>query len=296
MIGDALIDAGFRVDMASDGIEALKKANEIRPLGMVLDVGLPGGVYGFELCEQLKGSPATKDIKIVLLSSVYDKRKYKRKPTSLYGADDYVEKHHIPDSLPIKLRKLIFPEQFAAEVPKIRKLTPPSVPEMSHQPANASHQGLILPEVRAQGEQDASHSFSPDDAPPKAVPTCVLQSTPSRPETMSLDASDFQKEECDISRKVEVDPEDEDIEKARRFARIIISDIALYNQETVLLGIKNGNLLELLKNDVDEGRELYEQRVIDPVRVTKDYYQEALDNFITAARRNLRSEHSEKAP
>lgn len=105
--------------------------------------------------------------------------------------------------------------------------------------------------------------------------------------SMSLDDLDFQKEECDIPRKVEADPEA--MEKARRFARIIISDIALYNQETVLSGVKNGNLFELLKNDLDEGRELYDQRVSEAVRVTQDYFQEALDNFISAAQRNLRS-------
>ena len=109
---DVLTDDGFQVETASDGVEALRKATGLRPQGLVLDVGLPG-IYGFELCERLKGDPATKAIKIVLLSSVYDMRRYKRTPASLYGADDYIEKHHIPDFLAIKLRKLIFPEAFA---------------------------------------------------------------------------------------------------------------------------------------------------------------------------------------
>jgi predicted Zn finger-like uncharacterized protein len=67
MISNVLTDAGFRVEMASDGVEALKKAATLRPRGLVVDVGLPG-IYGFELCERLKGNPATRDIKIVLSS------------------------------------------------------------------------------------------------------------------------------------------------------------------------------------------------------------------------------------
>ncbi len=107
------------------------------------------------------------------------------------------------------------------------------------------------------------------------------------PETLSLDASIFQKEECDIPRVDEQDPEA--IEKARRFARIIVSDIALYNQEMVIEGIKNGTFFDLLKNDVTEGRELYEKRVPAGIRSQKDYYQEAFDNFIrTAKRKNVR--------
>ena len=102
-------------------------------------------------------------------------------------------------------------------------------------------------------------------------------------ESLSLDASIFQKEECDIPRVEEGDPEA--IEKARRFARIIVSDIALYNQETVVEGIRNGNFFELLKNDIDDGRDLYLKRIPEAIRARKDYYQEAFDNFIGAAKR-----------
>jgi hypothetical protein len=106
------------------------------------------------------------------------------------------------------------------------------------------------------------------------------------PESFSLEASIFQKEECDIPRVREEDPEA--VEKARRFARIIVSDVALYNQEAVIEGIRNGNFYELLKTDIQEGRELYEKRVPDAIRAKKDYYQEAFDNFIAAAKRRNR--------
>ena len=54
MISQVLRDAGFAVDTASDGHEALRKAVNTKPQAMVLDVGL-SGIYGFELCERLKG-------------------------------------------------------------------------------------------------------------------------------------------------------------------------------------------------------------------------------------------------
>jgi predicted Zn finger-like uncharacterized protein len=141
-VTDFLSDAGFRVDTAADGIEALKKATEKRPQGMVLDVGLPG-IYGFELCERLKNNPETVSTKIVLLSSVYDMRRYKRTPTNLYGADDYIEKHHIPDSLVKKLHKLIFPEQFKDELPGIKEHSPVDLPEMSRPPAREFESSLL---------------------------------------------------------------------------------------------------------------------------------------------------------
>ena len=44
---------------------------------------------------------------VILIASVFNKTAYKRTPHSLYGADDYVEQHHIPDMLPVKLARLI---------------------------------------------------------------------------------------------------------------------------------------------------------------------------------------------
>ncbi len=284
MVSTALTESGFRVDMASNGVEALKKASELRPKGLVLDVGLPG-IYGFELCERLKGSDETKNIKIILLSSVYDRRRYKRTPASLYGADDYIEKHHIPDYLPVKMRKLIFPEQFADKEAKVPGPSPLDLPEMSRPPAREFEPSLL--------GQDA---LSMDGDFPGAVPQHATsaraqhadahEATAIMPETLSLDASIFQKEECDIPRVDEQDPEA--VEKARRFARIIVSDIALYNQEIVIEGIQKGTFFELLKTDVTEGRELYEKRVPAAIRAQKDYYQEAFDNFIRAAQRKPR--------
>ncbi len=280
MVSSVLTDSGFRVETASNGVDALKKATELRPQGLVLDVGLPG-IYGFELCERLKGSEETRNIKIVLLSSVYDMRRYKRTPASLYGADDYIEKHHINDLLPVKMRKLIFPQQHAE--PAAAKMPGPSpldLPEMSRPPAREFEPSLLGQDALSM-ESDFP---APHPAPSSRAPHAdTHEATAIMPETLSLDASIFQKEECDIPRVDEQDPEA--IEKARRFARIIVSDIALYNQEMVIDGIRNGTFFELLKTDVTEGRELYEKRVPAAIRSQKDYYQEAFDNFIRAAKR-----------
>jgi CheY-like chemotaxis protein len=269
------------VDTAADGLEALKKANEIRPQGMVLDVGLPG-IYGFDLCARLKGDPDTGSIKIVLVSSVYDMRRYKRTPVSLYGADDYIEKHHIHD-LPTILRKLLFPEKYA-DAPLARESRfHDDLPEMARPPDRSFESSLLSPDTLAQMEQEIPQFTSP----PKHGHLITAPDTPITPDSISLDASIFQKEEFEFPGVKEADPDA--VEKAKRFARIIVSDIALYNQVLVVEGIKNDTFYELLKNDVQEGRELYDKRVPAAIRRGKDYFQEAFDNFITAARRKLQN-------
>jgi predicted Zn finger-like uncharacterized protein len=283
VIRNILTEGGFRVDTAVDGLEALKKVNETRPQGLVLDVGLPG-IYGFELCSRLKGNPDTKDIKIVFISSVFDMKRYKRTPESLYGADDYVEKHHIHDDLVFKLRKLLVPEQHPKAPPKQKASLHHELPEMSRPPAREFEPSLLSPDSMAQlGE----------GLPEFVLPAAMLplmpgpSERPITPVSFSLEASIFQKEEYDIPQVNETDPDA--VEKAKRFARIIVSDIALYNQEAVVEGIKKGIFFELLKNDVQEGRELYEKRVPAGVKAKKDYYQEAFDNFIAAAKKKVKN-------
>jgi response regulator RpfG family c-di-GMP phosphodiesterase len=76
------------------------------PQVALIDVALPG-LFAFELVDKVRNRPALKEVKILLLSSVYNKMAYKRTPTSLYGADDYIEKHHISDDLVPKINQLI---------------------------------------------------------------------------------------------------------------------------------------------------------------------------------------------
>jgi predicted Zn finger-like uncharacterized protein len=284
---EVLIGSGFQVDTAVNGMEALTKATQMIPSGLVLDVGLAGSIYGFEVCERLKNSPKTSGIKIVLLSSVYDMRRYKRTPISLYGADDYIEKHHIPDFLPKKLLRLIFPEEFGNKQPKSTIPGREELPEMSRPPAREFKPSLLNQLGSPQTSRDLASPVPPRAAIEKTAAGDSQEGAAISPESFSLDASIFQKEECDIPRVDATDPEA--VEKARRFARIIVSDIALYNHDLVIEGIMKGTFYELLQNDVQEGRELFEKRVPPAIRTKKDYYQEAFDNFLSAAKqKNVR--------
>lgn len=88
----------FTIISSHDGKEALDIALKLVPDVVLLNVALPT-LYGFQVCESLRNDPRTRNIKIILLAAIYDKTKYKRSPQTLYGADDYIEQHHIPDSL-----------------------------------------------------------------------------------------------------------------------------------------------------------------------------------------------------
>ncbi|MDY7091919.1 MAG: hypothetical protein SX243_03015 [Acidobacteriota bacterium] len=76
--------------------------------------------------------------------------------------------------------------------------------------------------------------------------------------------------------------DDELHEKARRLARLLVSEIKLYNEEQVEEGRRNKNIYERLKEDIDRSRQMYEDRVDERVRNTNDYFYQELVRTLAA--------------
>jgi CheY-like chemotaxis protein len=98
--------AGFTTVCTLEGTETLAALGRERWAALVVDVALPG-IPGYELVDRAHAmaaaAPAQGAPIVVLVASVYRPTAYKRRPTGLYGADDYVEIHHLGDLLPAKL-------------------------------------------------------------------------------------------------------------------------------------------------------------------------------------------------
>jgi len=105
-MGALLRTHGFSVFHAENGSRALDLLSALRPQALVVDAGL-GDMLSFQLVEHLRNTEALRAIKVVLIASVYNQSAYRNHPTSLYGADDYVEQHHIQDKLPGKIQSLL---------------------------------------------------------------------------------------------------------------------------------------------------------------------------------------------
>jgi hypothetical protein len=65
-------------------------------------------------------------------------------------------------------------------------------------------------------------------------------------------------------------------EEARRFARLLVSEIRLYNEQAVQDGRANSDIYQRLKDDIDRSREMYEQRVPAEIRGRSNYFFEEL--------------------
>ena len=63
---------------------------------------------------------------------------------------------------------------------------------------------------------------------------------------------------------------------ARRFARLLVSEIKLYNEAKVDQGRKNKDLYERLKEDIDRSRQMYDERIGEDVRKGSNYFYDEL--------------------
>jgi len=215
---------GFQAVTAADGIEAMVKSLKDRPFLAVIEVGLPK-IYGFEVCKRLKGRPETKGMKFILISSPFDKNKYRREPESLYDADDHIEEHRISELL-------------------IRSV-------------NALKGG----EPRKKEEREAEEKI---DKPTQET----VAKTPEVREPPAPEA------------KRPAPAADDKIERARRLARTIVSDIYLYNTAKADESIRNDTFSSVFAPEIREGLKLYENRISKEVRDKGDFFREVLTSFI----------------
>jgi hypothetical protein len=82
-------------------------------------------------------------------------------------------------------------------------------------------------------------------------------------------------------------PPTEDSKKhddARRFARLLVSEIKLYNEGKVDAGRKNKDLYERLKEDIDRSRQMYDERIAEDVRKVSNYFYDELVRILADGR------------
>ena len=139
---------------------------------------------------------------------------------------------------------------------------------------------------------DVAPSFASTPSPERpAAPLPVEEGLPAPAPTATAVASD----EETAPRPVAIGPrpsggplartpEEEGRGEARTFARLLASEIKLYNEREVAEGRVRGDLYARLRHDIERGRRLYEERIPADVRSGRDYYYEELVEILAGGR------------
>lgn len=110
LISYTLEQEGYNVQIASNGLEGLKKALEEKPDVIVLDVMLPG-LDGFELCHRLRQDSRTAQTPILMLSAKAQEADIST--GRRLGADDYLTKPADPSEIAKRVANLLVKKSHA---------------------------------------------------------------------------------------------------------------------------------------------------------------------------------------
>jgi predicted Zn finger-like uncharacterized protein len=87
----------------------------------------------------------------------------------------------------------------------------------------------------------------------------------------------------------ETNPADEEavealILEAKRIARLIISEIKLYNQDKIEKARNQKEVLEMLKGDLTRGKQHYNSRIAGRLPIGPDYFNETIKEILLAGK------------
>ncbi|MFQ5579501.1 MAG: response regulator [Nitrospiria bacterium] len=255
IIREILSEPQFAVLEVSNGKEALSSIREHQPEITMIDMGLTD-IVGTELCSEIKSDPELGNTAVILVASMYDRSTKRHQPDSLLGADDYIDRSLIQKGLLDKVEKLLAREDKIKDEEKIPE------PEMEGPLAS-----VAVEEEAPPLESDRDFVVESPEPVSEKEPE-IIQTPPEAPREELPEESAEQKD-------------------AKRLARIIVSDIALYNPKKVDEGIQNDTFFELLEEEIEEGKQHYLSRVSGELSQPMTYLDEAFADYINKRKSSM---------
>lgn len=210
------------------------------------------------MVEEVSAEPPVEHVPEVIAASVVEE--VSAEPTAEYvpeSVPEYVP-HPLPDYVP---QEKTAPA--AEEVPVEREPEPVSQPVA--EPVEAAA------ETRAPAPTAASPAI--ETTPPTAPSFASQYAAPlGSSRRYGVSEPDLPIEVGEDERRLHND--------ARRFARLLVSEIKLYNEPKVKEGRSHGDLYDRLREDIDRSRQMYNKRVAPPVAARHDYFHQELVNTL----------------
>lgn len=107
-LGEHLRRMGFEVQFFETGDPALEFVRRSKAELAILNVYLKGRL-GVEVSEEIKADPNLTDTRVILIGALFRANRFRANPTSLYGADEYIEEQ-IPEKELRQIVRKLFPD------------------------------------------------------------------------------------------------------------------------------------------------------------------------------------------
>jgi hypothetical protein len=164
----------------------------------------------------------------------------------------------VEEAQPVEVEAEMTAERAPALASPVETTTPPT----AEQAAQAETQPTAAPQAAPE-----ERGIAPFDAP-SAAPAADPTATPlGRARPWGADAA-LPVEVGEDERRFHND--------ARRFARLLVSEIKLYNEQKVRDGREHSDLYERLREEIDRSRQMYDKRADPRVTARYDYFHHEL--------------------
>ena len=256
----ALAQWGLQPALVHDGVEAILAIQRLLPRAIVIDAALPK-MFGFQICEIVKRNESLRDIHVVLVGAIHDRTRYRRPPGEIYGADAYIERQDLPESL----RSILQGFGMLSSAPQSPVAIPAAAAIPSTPPVVASAPTPVV----------ASDAPAVEEIPAAEIPAVpkVVEPVGSTEPPVAQQAPESVTPPAPASEDPGID---EKVEQAERLARIVVSDIVLYSKEKFEAAVQAGNVLEAMQPEIAEGRSLFAARVDASIQEMRDFLTEEL--------------------
>ncbi|MEH2077772.1 MAG: hybrid sensor histidine kinase/response regulator [Nostoc sp.] len=128
LVQTILESEGYEIDLASDGIKALRQVEQSPPDLILLDVMMPG-MDGYEVTRRIRQNPALSYIPILLITAFHESSVVEGLDV---GADDFIRKPFDTDELLARVRSLLRLKQSLDEQQKMARQREDFVSRLTH--------------------------------------------------------------------------------------------------------------------------------------------------------------------
>ena len=233
IVAMAFEEEGITVEGVSRGEHALEYMVGFQPDIVLADIHLPG-IDGYELCRQIKNSPSTGAVRVILLTSDFED--IDKVELEISRADDFISK-------PFKTEEILKKVKSQLKLPEPEKEVQAKKAEPSPEPENneviVNEFKDIINQPKESTSDPVKQLFAEDEEPKPSIEEIDLETdTPSAPK---VEASREEKPQTAEKTKEDKKPPQEDL-KITGVPPEIIADASALRAETRPVKVKPDDL------------------------------------------------------
>jgi hypothetical protein len=194
-----------------------------------------------------------------------------------------------PQASPLTTQRAAASGAMTEDVPRYPRSVEPEAPPPAAQPKDSSPDATVLLQRSTLPFSEPTPA-APPPAPAPLRPVPAPEQAPSERPAPAAGTPEVRPPSgvdgpgwAFATTRVPVSPSEEALhEEARRLARLLVSEIKLYNEEQVEEGRRNRDIYERLKEDIDRSRQMYDERVDPKILRSTDYFYQELVRILAS--------------